>query len=67
MPNINVVRKGVQIRPITKLGGRSCGVSTIRNLSQSSALPTTTIRVVGILQMVFINPIRTTHVNRTTN
>jgi hypothetical protein len=31
------------------------------------ALPTVTTRVVGILQMVFINLITTTHGNRTTN
>jgi hypothetical protein len=34
-----------------------------RNLSRSSALPTTTIGVIGSSQMVFTNPIMTIHVN----
>jgi hypothetical protein len=41
-------KNGVQIRSITKLGGGSCGVLVIRNLSQSSTLPTTITKVVGI-------------------
>jgi hypothetical protein len=36
-----------------------------RNLSQSLALPTTIIGAISILQMVFPNPIITTHGNRT--
>jgi hypothetical protein len=60
-PNINVVKKGVQIGSITKLGSKSCGVLVIRNLSQSSALPIVTTRVFGIPQMMFINVIRNTH------
>jgi hypothetical protein len=31
------------------------------------ALPTSITKVVGILQMVFTNPIMTTHVNKITN
>jgi hypothetical protein len=49
------------------LGSESSGVSTIRNLNWSLALPTTIIRVVCTPQMVFTNPITTIHVNRTTN
>jgi hypothetical protein len=59
-------QKGVLIGFATKLGSGSSGVSTIWNLSRSSTLSTTTIKVVGIPQMVFTNPITTIHVNRTT-
>jgi hypothetical protein len=54
-PNINVVRREILIRPIAKLGSKSGGVSVIRNLNWNSTLPTTTTRVVGTPQMVFIN------------
>jgi hypothetical protein len=54
-PNIDVVKRGILIKSTTKLGSGSSGVSIIRNLSQSLALPTTTTGVVGILQMVFTN------------
>jgi hypothetical protein len=66
-PNINVVRKGVVIGSVAKLGSGSCGVLVGRNLSRSSTLLATTIRVVGIPQMVFTNPITTIHVNMTTD
>jgi hypothetical protein len=46
-PSINVIRKGILIRSITKLGSESGGVSTVRNLSQSLALPIATTKVVG--------------------
>ncbi len=64
-PNINVVRGGILIEFATKLGNGSNGVSTRRNLSQSLALPTAIIKVVGIPQMVFTNSITTTRVNMT--
>ncbi len=48
------------------MGSRLGGVLIIRNLSQSSALSTTTTGVVGIPQMVFTNLIMTIHVNMTT-
>jgi hypothetical protein len=64
-PNIDVVRRGVLIGSATKLGNGSSGISVIRNLSRSLALPTTTTGVVGIPQMVFTNPITTLHVNMT--
>jgi len=67
VPNINVVRKGVLIRSVSKLGSGSCGVLATRNLNQSLALPIVTTRVVGTPQMVFTNPIITTHVNKTAN
>jgi len=67
VPNINVIKRGVLIRSVTKLGSGSSGVLAIRNLSQSLTLPTTTIGIVGIPQVVFTNWITTTHVNKTTN
>jgi hypothetical protein len=66
-PNTDVVRRGILIRPIVKLGSRSGGVSTGKNLSQSLALPAPTTRVVSIPQMGFTNSIMATHGNRTTN
>ncbi len=63
MPNMDVVRRGVLIGFIAKLGNESSGILVGRNLSRSLTLPTTTIGVVGTLQMVFTNPIMTTHVN----
>jgi hypothetical protein len=62
-PNINVVRRGILIGSVTKLGSELGGVLIGRNLSRSSVLPITTTRVVGILQMVFTNMIITIHVN----
>ncbi len=64
VPNIDVVRRVILIRSATKLGSRLNGVSTLRNLSRSLTLPTTIIGVVGMLQMVFTNPIMTTHVSK---
>jgi hypothetical protein len=64
MPNIDVIRRGILIGFVTKLGSRLNGVLVRRNLSRSLALPKTTIGVVGILQMVFTNPIMTIHVNK---
>ncbi len=65
--SINVVKWGVLIGSVIKLGSELGGVSIVRNLNQSSALPVTTIGVVHTLQMVFTNLIMTTHVNRTTD
>jgi hypothetical protein len=67
MPNIDVVRRGILIGFAVILGSGSNGVSTIKNLNRSLALPTTITRVVSTFQMVFTNPIMTTHVNRTIN
>jgi hypothetical protein len=47
------------------LGSRLGGVSIGRNPSQSSTLPTTTTRVVGIPQMVFTNMLMAAHGNKT--
>jgi len=66
-PNIDVVRREILIGFTTKLGSGLGGVSVIRNLNQSLALPTTSTRVVGTPQMVFTNPIMTIHVNRIAN
>jgi hypothetical protein len=59
-----MLSEGELIGSATKLGSGLGGVSTVRNLSQNSALPIPTTRVVGIPQMAFINVITTTHVNR---
>jgi hypothetical protein len=64
-PNIHVIKRGILIGSIAKLGSELGGVSVIRNLSRSLTLLATTIRVVGIPQMVFTNPMMTTHVNKT--
>jgi hypothetical protein len=64
---MDVVKRGVLIGSIEKLGSGLGGILARKKLSGSSALPTTTIRVVGTPQMVFTNLIMTTHVNRTTN
>ncbi len=61
--NINVVRRGLLIGSVAKLGSGSCGVLVGRNLSQILTLLIATIGVVGILEMVFTNPIMTIHVN----
>ncbi len=66
-PSMDVVKRGVLIGSIEKLGSGLGGILARKKLSGSSALPTTTIRVVGTPQMVFTNLIMTTHVNRTTN
>jgi hypothetical protein len=63
-PNIYVVRRGVLIGSVAKLGNELGGVSTKRNLNWNTKLPTTTIGIVGTPQMVFTNLIMTTHVNR---
>jgi hypothetical protein len=61
---MDVVRRGVLIRSIAKLGRGLCGVSIEKKLNGNTTLPTTTTRVVGTLQMVFTNPIMIIHVNR---
>jgi len=66
-PNIYVVKRGVLVGFATKLGSGLGRISAGRNLNQSSTLPTTTIGVVGIPQMLFNNPIMATHGNRTTD
>jgi len=63
-PNIDVVKRGVLIGFTAKLGSGLGGVSIIRNLNQSLALLIAIIGVIGIPQMVFTNPIMTTHVNK---
>jgi hypothetical protein len=63
----NFVKGGVLIGSATNLGYRSKGVSAGRNLSKSSGILVTTIKVVGTPQMVFTNPIMTTLVNMTAN
>ncbi len=40
-PNMNVLRRGVIIGLVTKLGSGSGGISARKNLSRNSTLPTT--------------------------
>jgi hypothetical protein len=47
VPNSEVVRRGILIGSVANLRNGSDGVLIGRNMSQSSTLPTTTIRVVG--------------------
>jgi hypothetical protein len=44
-PNINVVRREILIGSTTKLGNESGGISKVKNLNQSSALPAMITRV----------------------
>jgi hypothetical protein len=44
-PNINVVRREILIGSTTKLGNESGGISKVKNLNRSSALPTMITRV----------------------
>jgi hypothetical protein len=46
-PNTNIVRSGILIGSVTNLGNGFGGVSIGRNLSWSSALLTSTTKVVG--------------------
>ncbi len=64
---MDVVRRGILIRFVAKLGSGSGGVLVGWKLNGSSTLPIITIGVVGTLQMVFTNLTMTTHVNRITN
>jgi hypothetical protein len=66
-PTMDVVKRGVLIGSVIKLGNASSGISTQRKFSGSLTLPTTIIRVVGKLQMVFTNLIMTTQVNKIAN
>jgi hypothetical protein len=66
-PNIDVVKMGILIGSATKLGNGSNGVSIVRSLNQSSTLPIATTGIVRKPQMVFTNPISTTHVNMIIN
>jgi len=66
-PNIDVVKRGILIEFIAKLGSGSNGILVGRNLNQSLALPTATTGIVGIPQMVLINLTMTIHVNKTIN
>jgi len=62
--SMDVVLKGILIGFVTNLGSGLGGVLIGRNLNWSLALPIITTKVVGTLQMVFTNPILTTHVNK---
>jgi hypothetical protein len=62
LPNMDVVRRGVLIGSVAKLGSELGGVLVGRNLHRSFALPIATTGVVGTLHMVFTNPIMIIHV-----
>jgi hypothetical protein len=64
---MDVVKRGVLIGSMEKLGSGLGGVLARKKMNGSSTLPTIITRVVGTPQMVFTNSIMTTHVNRTTN
>ncbi len=66
-PNMDFVRRGILLEFVVKLGNGSNGILARRNLSWSLTLVVITIEVVWTPQMVFINPIMITHVNRTTD
>jgi hypothetical protein len=66
-PTTNFVRSGILIKYVANLGHGLGRVSTKRNLSKSLGILVTTIGIVGTPQMVFTNPIMTTHVKRTTD
>jgi hypothetical protein len=44
-PNIDVVRRGILIGFVAKLGSGSSGISVVRNLNRSLALPKTTMEL----------------------
>jgi hypothetical protein len=67
MPNTNVTKRGIVIGLAINLNYGSNGLSMRRNLNRNSRLPMVNTRVVGTPQMVFTNPIMTTHVHKTTN
>jgi hypothetical protein len=64
-PNTNVSKKGVIIRFVINLDRGSNRFSASMNLNRSSGLLTTNIGVVGTPQLVFTNPIMTTHEHKT--
>jgi len=64
---MNFVKSGVLIGFKPNLSCGSEGALMGRNLSKILGILIATIGVVGTPQMVFINPIMTTHENKTTN
>jgi hypothetical protein len=62
VPIMDVVRKRMVIGSATNLGRGLGGVLVKRNLRKNSKLPVVNTKVVGTPQIVFINPIRITHV-----
>ncbi len=65
VPNTHVAMRGIVIRSVVNLSHGLGGFSMRRNLNKSLGLPAVNIRVVGTPQMVYTNPIMTTHVHKT--
>jgi hypothetical protein len=65
--NINVVKRGIIIRFVTKLGSGLSVILARHNLSGNKTLSTTIIGVFGTPHMVFTNMIMITHVIKITN
>jgi hypothetical protein len=65
-PNLDVIRKGVLIGFVAKLGSGLGGILARRSLSRSLTLGAAITRVVNILQMVFTNMIMAFHGNMIT-
>jgi len=66
-PTMDVVKMGVLMRSGTKLGSGLGGVSVGRKLNGNTILPTTITKVVETPQIVFINLIMITHMNKIIN
>jgi hypothetical protein len=66
-PKINVIKRGVLIEYVTKLDSKLRGVSIVRNLNRSLALPRAITTTVGTHQIMFANLIMNIHVNMTVN
>jgi hypothetical protein len=64
-PTMDIVKKGILIGFVEKLGSGLGGVLTRRKQNGSTTLLTTITKVFGTFQIVFTNLIMTTHVNRT--
>jgi hypothetical protein len=64
--SVNVARRGIIIGSVVNSSHGLGGLSMRRNLNRSLRPPTMNTKVVGTPQMVFINPIMTIRVHRTT-
>ncbi len=67
VPTTYFVKSGILMESIANLGYGLGGVSTNRNLRRSLGILIVITGVVATPHMVFTNPIKTTHVNKTIN